>query len=143
MRILYLALITTILSSCSGGFVKKIEKQDNQDEIVAFKHYLLKENIMDDFKEYKILYSQNDSVIKQFFLKYDIKAIYIEPCNKEHFTPQPHDHFKNCGNKISLSFNNTYIEPNHSLIFDYSDEELQLKDEVGKKHKIADRIFVF
>lgn len=87
---------------------------------------------MTDFK----LNSPNDSIIKQFFQKYDIRAMYIEPCKN--------DYFKNYGNKISLSFNNAYlIESNHSLIFDYSDDELLLKDGVPEKHKIADRIFVF
>ena len=142
IKIGLLMTLSILLFSCSGTrFLNKIHKKSNLQEIIDFKEYLLKKNVMDDFKEYKILGFENDSIIRKFFLKYNIRAMYVEKCN---INNDAFSGFKSCGNIITLTFNNIYfIESNYWLIFDYSEEELSLKDDMPKKCKIADRIYAW
>lgn len=142
----YIVFIITILlvSSCSGHrFTHRVRKNENQEEIIAFKGYLLKINAMDDFKEFKkITPSETDSVILNFCRKYDIRSIYIVPASKYDNSLQS---FKNSGDVVKMYYNNMYFfEADHSLIFDYSLQGLELVDELEtEKYKITDRVFMF
>jgi len=100
---------------------------------------------MNDFEVYSInQYPKNDTIIKYFIEKYNIQTIYIEPCFDKNRASQPYDHFQNCGNIIELSYGIPLISTEHSLIFDYSEEGLKLKEGIDeKKVKTAERIFVF
>ena len=145
MKYFLLIAIVIINFSCSGNkFVRKASSSANIEELQQFKAYLLEKNVMDNFREYKILTPMSDPVIKEFFRKYDIKLMYVEPCFKKE-QQQANSHFKNCGHKISFSYSNvTFIEGNHSLIFDYSGDGLKLLDGIDvSKHKIAEGIFIF
>ncbi|SHE85875.1 hypothetical protein SAMN05444377_101455 [Flavobacterium fontis] len=143
---LLLLLLLILLSSCkSQNFVKKIKDNKNKSEIVAFKDYLQRINIMNDFKEYSINnYPNNDTIIKKFIQKYNIQTIYVKPCLNKNKTSQPYDHFQNCGNIIELRYGIPIISTEHSIIFDYSEDGLKLKEHINeKKHKIADGVFLF
>lgn len=100
---------------------------------------------MDDFKEYAIIEKSNDPVVNNFFVKYNIMAMYIEPGHKDSHKCPFDNLFKNCGNIISFRFNDMFtVSPNHSLIFDYSNEGLELTEGFStRKYKIADGVFVF
>jgi hypothetical protein len=140
-----LLLLLILLNSCkSQNFVKKIKDDKNKLEIVAFKNYLQRINIMNDFKTNIKYYPENDTIIKKFIQKYNIRIIDIVPCSNKNHKVQPYDHFQNCGNIIELGYGIPLISTEHSLIFDYSEDGLKLKDEIDeKKVKIADRIFIF
>jgi hypothetical protein len=56
-----------------------VHKGENTEELTEFREYLLKKNMMDDFKEYAIIEKSNDPVVNNFFVKYNIMAMYIEP----------------------------------------------------------------
>jgi hypothetical protein len=145
MKYILILITAMILVSCSGNkFTRRVHKSVNTEELVQFREYLLKKNVMDSFKEYTILGSEDDSIVRKFFQKYDIHLMYIRPCFKNGESQEP-TLFKNCGNMIDFRYNGLYfIEANHSLIFDYSEGGLELHDGTNlRRHKIAEGIFVF
>ena len=141
MKYILSITLVLILSGCNSAFERRAQKNSNIEEIIAFRQYLVTINIMNDFKEYKIInYENSDMVIRDFFDKYKIKYMYIIPCKKHHPLSDP---FKNCGNLVQLSYNNLpFVESNHAIYFDYSEEGLQLKDGWPKSVMVADRIYV-
>lgn len=144
MKNTILLFCCSLFFSCSGQkFIKTVKNKKNLQEIVDFKGYLLKENIMEDFKESKIVGNVYDSRVKRFLTKYNITAIHIQTCNKYNYVT-PESHFTNCGNLIELYFGIPLTTSEHVLIFDYSKEDLILKEGLSeKKYKISDKIFVF
>lgn len=128
---------------CGQKFFKMVKDEKNLTEIIDFKNYLEEVNAMDDFKQNKVISSSTDSTINKFLIKYNIIDIHILKCNKYKFS-SPDNHFTECGNIVELTSGIPLINTQHSLIFDYSEIKLKLKDGIkDSKHKIADRIYVF
>lgn len=118
-----------------------MSEQQNLNEITEFKEYLNSINFMDDFKEDSTIRNFTDPRVKEFTKKYQINSIRVWTCKPY---PYAYDHFTKCGNMLILSNRNVPIaQDNHSLIFDYSENGLELKEGISNKHKIAERIFVF
>jgi hypothetical protein len=118
-----------------------MSKRQNRNEITEFKEYLKSINFMNDFKKDSTIRNFTDARIKMFVKKYQINSIDIYNCKPY---PRPYAHFTECRNMLILR--NTpipFIQANHALIFDYSEDGLKLKDGIPNKHKIAEGIFVF
>lgn len=142
MKIFVTCCLLTLINTCSSGkFESSMTKQQNLNEIKEFKEHLKLINFMDDFKEDATIRNFTDARVKEFVKKYRINSIQVWTCKPY---PYAYDHFTECGNMLILSnVNVPLVQDNHSIIFDYSEDGLEMKEGTSTKHKISERIFVF
>ncbi|PPK93628.1 hypothetical protein LY01_02411 [Nonlabens xylanidelens] len=141
---LLLLICFCFLSCASDKFVRKAKHKESTQDLIEFKDYLLKNNVMDDFKESRPITGIKDPVILGFYNKYNVGSMHIWKCGEDNYDT-PSSPFITCGDTIDLYYNGTHmISTIHAITFDYSSEPLELKASIDEeKHKITNRIYVF
>jgi hypothetical protein len=130
------------LVSCSSYRKNIVHIRKNPDEILAFKQYLEENYNIDSITKYETIwgtFKQTDTVILNFCKKNNISSIIKLPKAKSD------DYYYNrFGSIVELNFEHTpFVERNQTIIFDYTENGLEVYNSSYSKFKVADKVYIF